>query len=757
MILPFNIRVKSLRTRIITWSFIPSIIITIAVAVFIFYAYSNVTEDLIIEQNKDSARFEANQFTTELQEYEGFLVSEARVLGALHNKILFEESILSAFRNRFAVFDGGVVLLNNYGTVIATEPNRQDILGDDWSNYDFYIQIARSSNSIGAFFSDIITDLPGRVDVIVVAVPVTDTQNRFVGILAGMFRIGPDSVSAFYGDIVKLNWSEGKNVYVVDSTGTVIYHTVTDDIGENLANQDAVIKVGSGESGALRVTDPEKGNLLVTFSPVQGTTWGLVIEKSWDTLVSSNQSYRAIFILLLILGVLVPAVIVFFGVRQITRPIAEVSNAAKEIAAGNFSHRINPTTGDELEELADQFNIMTGNLEELYGTLEQKVVDRTRGERQRADQLRIINEVGRKISSILNLDELLPSVTTTLHDTFHYYNVSIFLTNLDSSDLICKANSGSEAIGDGAENHPKSASRIASTAARTAKSIIVNDISSSPEFLPIDHTDDIKAEMAVPIIIGDRIIGVLDIEESTENVFDELDRFTVQTLADQLAIAIDNARLYEHAGELATIEERSRLARDLHDAVSQTLFSASLIAEVLPTLWEKDPEKGKIRLEEIRQLTRGALAEMRTLLLELRPSALIEAELPHLLEQLAEAVTSRIRIPVGVTSTGECILPDDVKVAFYRIAQEALNNVAKHSEATEAAVNLICENDQVTLNVNDNGVGFNTDNISPESLGVGIMHERAEDIEALLTIRSQVGAGTEIIVIWNNWSEERIL
>lgn len=755
--MPLKFRVKSLRTRIITWSFIPSIIITIAVAVFIFYAYSDVTEDLIIEQNKDSARFEANQFTTELQEYESFLVNEARILGALHDEIPFEESILSSFRNRFAVFDGGVVLLNNYGTVVATEPNRQDILGDDWSNYDFYIQIARSSNSIGAFFSDIITDLPGRNDVIVVAVPVTDTQNRFVGILAGMFRVGPDSVSAFYGDIVKLNWSEGKNVYVVDSTGTVIYHTVTDDIGKNLAKQNAVIKVGSGESGALRVTYPEKGNLLVTFSPVPGTTWGLVIEKSWDTLMSSNQSYRAIFILLLILGVLVPTIIVFFGVRQITRPIAEVSNAAKEIAAGNFSHRINPTTGDELEELADQFNIMTGNLEELYGTLEQKVADRTRGERQRADQLRIINEVGRKISSILNLDELLPSVTATLHDTFHYYNVSIFLTNLDSPDLICKANSGSEAIGDRVENNPKSASRIAATAARTAKPIIVNDISSSPEYLPIDHTDDIKAEMAVPIIMGDRIIGVLDIEESTENVFDELDRFTVQTLADQLAIAIDNARLYEHAGELATIEERSRLARDLHDAVSQTLFSASLIAEVLPTLWEKDPEKGKIRLEEIRQLTRGALAEMRTLLLELRPSALIEAELPHLLEQLAEAVTSRVRIPVGVTSTGECILPDDVKVAFYRIAQEALNNVAKHSEATKATVNLICENDQVTLNVNDNGVGFNTDNISPESLGVGIMHERAKDIEALLTIRSQVGAGTEIIVIWNNRSEERIL
>lgn len=218
-------------------------------------------------------------------------------------------------------------------------------------------------------------------------------------------------------------------------------------------------------------------------------------------------------------------------------------------------------------------------------------------------------------------------------------------------------------------------------------------------------------------------------------------------------------RLQSMEGRLATVaaEERNRLARDLHDAVSQTLFSASLIAEVLPTLWEKDPTKAKARLEEVRQLTRGALAEMRTLLLELRPSALIEAELPHLLEQLAEAITSRARIPVVVTSTGECILPDDAKVAFYRIAQEALNNVAKHSEATEVMVRLLCEKNKVTLNIKDNGVGFDTDNISPESLGVGIMHERADDIKALLTIRSGVGEGTEIIVIWNSRSEEEIL
>lgn len=243
----------------------------------------------------------------------------------------------------------------------------------------------------------------------------------------------------------------------------------------------------------------------------------------------------------------------------------------------------------------------------------------------------------------------------------------------------------------------------------------------------------------------------------------ELSKTSMENRSDefgQLSQSFDEMidRLQNMEGRLATVaaEERNRLARDLHDAVSQTLFSASLIAEVLPTLWEKDPEKGKVRLEEVRQLTRGALAEMRTLLLELRPSALIEADLPHLLEQLAEAITGRTRIPVVVTSIGDCLLPDDAKVGFYRIAQEALNNVAKHSEATEVMVSLICEKIKVTLQIKDNGIGYDIDKISHESLGVGIMQERAEDINALLTIHSQVGEGTEISVVWENRAEEEI-
>jgi signal transduction histidine kinase len=186
------------------------------------------------------------------------------------------------------------------------------------------------------------------------------------------------------------------------------------------------------------------------------------------------------------------------------------------------------------------------------------------------------------------------------------------------------------------------------------------------------------------------------------------------------------------------------LARDLHDAVTQTLFSASLIAEVLPRLWERNPEEGQRRLAEMRELTRGALAEMRTLLLELRPSALVEADLGDLLRQLAESITGRARIPVTVNIEERCQVAPEIKVALYRIAQEALNNAAKHSEAKQVNVILRCRSNVVELEVRDDGRGFDARSIPPDHLGLGIMRERAEAVGATLAIKSDSGCGTAV-------------
>ncbi len=201
--------------------------------------------------------------------------------------------------------------------------------------------------------------------------------------------------------------------------------------------------------------------------------------------------------------------------------------------------------------------------------------------------------------------------------------------------------------------------------------------------------------------------------------------------------------------EKTATEERTRLARDLHDAVSQTLFSTSLIAEVLPRLWERNKEEGLKKLEEVRQLTRGALAEMRTLLFELRPAALADADLNDLLRQLADSVIGRARVPVALEVDGTCEVPTDVKIALYRIAQEALNNIAKHSGASRAQVSLHCQPQRITLHITDNGQGFDIAQAAPGSFGLNNMKERASQIGASLKIDSKINQGTEITVDWH--------
>ena len=206
--------------------------------------------------------------------------------------------------------------------------------------------------------------------------------------------------------------------------------------------------------------------------------------------------------------------------------------------------------------------------------------------------------------------------------------------------------------------------------------------------------------------------------------------------------------LASKAANEAVTAERTRLARDLHDAVTQTLFSASLTAEVLPDLWEMDVEEAKKSTEELRQLTRGALAEMRTLLLELRPAALTQTKLSDIIKQLCEAFIGRSRLPITLTIEGERDLPPEVQIASYRIAQESLNNVFKYARATQVNVSLFLLPGGLRFEVCDNGLGFDISTTKPTSLGMRIMRERAEAIGADLKVSSSPGSGTCIELIW---------
>jgi PAS domain S-box-containing protein len=205
---------------------------------------------------------------------------------------------------------------------------------------------------------------------------------------------------------------------------------------------------------------------------------------------------------------------------------------------------------------------------------------------------------------------------------------------------------------------------------------------------------------------------------------------------------------YKIRKEKTLNEERNKLARELHDTVTQTLFSANLIAEVIPKLWKKDPETVIERLEEVRQLNNIALMEMRTLLYELRPSTLEDENLGNLLQELVKSVSARSKIPIGVKIIGEYKFPVKIELGCYRIAQEALNNIIKHSSATKASLVLEVLPEKLYMDINDNGRGFDDKKIASTNLGLTIMRERAKLMGASISIESAPGKGTRIKVIY---------
>jgi signal transduction histidine kinase/ligand-binding sensor domain-containing protein len=267
----------------------------------------------------------------------------------------------------------------------------------------------------------------------------------------------------------------------------------------------------------------------------------------------------------------------------------------------------------------------------------------------------------------------------------------------------------------------------------------------------LGNTYVVHAWMGIPLVAKERVIGVLAMFNHEVGYYGHRAQERVQLFANQAALAIENAQLYQAAQEAAVLEERHRLAHDLHDAVTQSLFSASLIAEGLRDNHNLTPARQRQGLEDLRQLTRGALAEMRALLYELRPGGLAEKPLGQLLDSLCTAFTNRTQIPVALAVTGSDRLEPQLQEMFYRIAQEALNNISKHAAATAARVALTCSPEEVVLIIADDGCGFEMSDGAAASPGMGMesMRERAARVGAVLRIESRPGGGTTVTVVWH--------
>jgi signal transduction histidine kinase len=641
---------------------------------------------------------------------------------SLQNRLKWASEGMGLFDELFLMDTDGTVL-------ISTNPSHE---GQQHAVDDFFIEgIKRSYVQQPSYSLSL-----GRMT-LVASAPVIK-NGKALGVLAG--RANLDSLNLIM--IERTGLGETGETYLIGAN----YRLLTDLRNGDSSASDIYVRSRGGDSALASRTSGTASYLNYAGEPVIGVykylpelKSALIAEQQASEALSGTRTALVIIGIVAIAAVLLSSLLARRLTTTIVRPLSELASTATLISQGDLSQAARVERKDEVGTLAKAFNTMTQRLLGTVNSLERRTI-----------HLRAVNEVGRHFSSILQVDQLLDYVAISLQKTFGYQSVSILLSEQGGQRMALKARAQASGDPDQEGKREVEGNPLVASVRQSGQPKLINDPSpTSP-----DRESVSRAELAVPIKIAERTLGVLHIEDAKSEGFDEQDLFTAQTMADQMAIALENARLYQEAQELATMKERQRLARDLHDAVSQTLFSASLIADVLPRLWGRNPGEGQKRLEEIRQLTRGALAEMRTLLLELRPAALADAEIGELLRQLAASIAGRARIPVNVEIGGQCQTPPEVKVALYRIAQEALNNVAKHSGASSARVSLTCTAQSLDLAIEDNGRGFNQKNASIGSLGLGIMQERARGIAAQLTVQSQEGQGTTVYVRWRAAREE---
>ena len=257
---------------------------------------------------------------------------------------------------------------------------------------------------------------------------------------------------------------------------------------------------------------------------------------------------------------------------------------------------------------------------------------------------------------------------------------------------------------------------------------------------------------SVPLRVQGRTVGVLTCYTSSTVPFSDLDMSLLNTVADQVAVAVENARLYAHSRELAAMEERARLARELHDSITQALFSMTLHARTAELALARDglDHDGPVAraIGQLLELTRGALAEMRALIFELRPGALGEEGLAAALRKHAGAVSARERIAIEVEAPPERFgLNPVAEEHLYRLSQEAIHNVVKHADASHVLIRLSGPDcGDLLLEIIDNGSGFDPNAVPPGHMGLTTMADRASQVGASLQIISAPGEGTTVRV-----------
>ncbi len=486
----------------------------------------------------------------------------------------------------------------------------------------------------------------------------------------------------------------------------------------------------------------------------------LFIEKDLTEVFGVILETMKVNLVVMMIAVVIAVIASLLITRRIADPIMELSERADGIARGDWSPISHTDRRDELGVLARALDSMMQQLRELITNLELRIQRRTQqlqdanqalleanqAIHRRALQLETSASISREITSILEPDELFQRVTQQIRVTFGFNAVNIFLTDPQRCRLILIANSYDITDKPRSLDIPIDSTSLNGWAAMRNEPILANDVTQIPMFQFDEMLPDIKAELVIPLRIAGRLLGTLDMETFNQNAFISEDLPVFQALGDQIAIAIENSRLYENNKKLAVLEERNRLARELHDSVIQSLYSLTL----LEGGWKRFSAEEKAAssdefMDEFSEIARRALKEMRLLVYNLRPPVLEQEGLVVALHARLDAVEKRAGIEARLLADDLSNLDMSTQEGIYRIAQESLNNTLKHADASHVILQLSIQEKTFLMTLQDDGKGIQPDSLLYQrGMGLTSMRERAEKMGGVLDILSSPGKGTTI-------------
>lgn len=390
----------------------------------------------------------------------------------------------------------------------------------------------------------------------------------------------------------------------------------------------------------------------------------------------------------------------------------------------------------------------------LNQSLQEQIEEQKRTQKL-AEEERTLTEALRDtlttMSHTLDLDKILDHILDTVRRVTPYDGANVLLVESDLVHVARQKGYLEKGLGGNWLNQriPLMKLAILQQLIDLGKPLATPDTSASSMWIGFPDVDWVSSNVIAPIRSNGKILGFLSLDSATPGYFTQAHAERLQSFADQAAIAIQNARLLDRAKRVAVLAERNRLANELHDTISQTLWSITLISERLPTIWEIDKDEGRRSLTTLHQLAQNALAEMRSLLLELHPSTLTETKLGDLIRQAAHIIANRTGLDITVQIENQDPIPQEVHFALYRVVQEVLNNVVLHAVANHVEIYYNSHSGQLSLTVEDDGLGFNPAHIDLGRLGLSIMRDRIQNIGGTLEIISAKSEGTRMKVTWN--------